>query len=262
MARITFEGYGITELRRIAREAGIKGRSTMDGHALLAAMRAYWRAQVVAAEQAVLNVTEVKPGTVLRDKSTGTLVRVTSEPTPYVQDGRNYESLCFEAEYIEVGEAELNGAWAGRGIEQAAHRNEQDARTREHNARGGYGNLGLRHMLYQYEAVSAQLDMDAIHGEALREHDRRRVAAARQGRPEMLNGTLGGPEMILAVLPLAIEQAHADALDEAAERGPAHVRSNCPALPNGGCVRCTAPATVRAAHGDESAYRRPAAQVQ
>jgi hypothetical protein len=153
MARTTFEGYGLTELRRIAREAGIKGRSKMGGWALLAAMRAYWRAQVVAQEQAVLSVVEVKPGTVLRHKSTGTTVRVTSTPVAYVQDGRNYESLCFAAEYIEVGEKELCGNWVGRGVEQARYRNEQDARTAEHNARHGLGNLGLRHMLYQYEAV-------------------------------------------------------------------------------------------------------------
>jgi hypothetical protein len=47
----------------------------------------------------------------------------------------------------------------------------------------------------------------------------------------------------------------AEALDEAAERAPAHIRTNCPALANGGCMCCTAPATVRAAHGDDSAYR-------
>lgn len=156
MARTTFEGYGITELRRIAREADIKGRSKMDGWKLLAAMRAYWRAQVVAQEQAVLSVVDVKPGTVLRHISTGTTVRVTSVPTPYIADnGDSLLSLCFTAEYIEVGAKELSGAWVGRGVEQAQYRNEQDARTREHNERNGYGNLGLRHMLYQYEAVNA-----------------------------------------------------------------------------------------------------------
>jgi hypothetical protein len=155
MARTTFEGYGITELRRIAREAGIKGRSKMDGWALLGAMRAYWRAQVVAAELAVMSAVDVVPGTVLRHKSTGTTVRVTSVPTAYVQDGRNYESLCFTAEYIEVGAKELDGNWVGRGVEQAQYRNEQAARTAEYNERNGHGNLGLRHMLYQYEAVNA-----------------------------------------------------------------------------------------------------------
>jgi len=42
---------------------------------------------------------------------------------------------------------------------------------------------------------------------------------------------------------------------EHAKRSPAHVRNNCPALPVGGCMQCTAPATVRAAQGDDSAYR-------
>ena len=154
MARKTYGGYGITELRRLAREAGIKGRSTMGGWSLLGAVRAYWRAQVVAQEQAVLTVVEVKPGTVLRHKATGTTVRVTSAPVPYEQDGVNYESLCFTAEYIEVGEKELSGNWAGRGIERAQFQNEQDARTREWNTHGGYGDMGLRHMLYQYEAVA------------------------------------------------------------------------------------------------------------
>lgn len=66
--------------------------------------------------------------------------------------------------------------------------------------------------------IAAGVDMDAIYAEAVTEGRRRAVAAARQGRPEALDGTLGGPEMVLAVLPAAIEQAHGEALDEKRDR--------------------------------------------
>lgn len=112
--------------------------------------------------------------------------------------------------------------------------------------------------------VAAGVDMDAIHAVALVEDSRRRVAAAVQGHPEALEGTLGGPEMILAVLPLAIEQAHGEALAFVAREqhiaqsmSGGHIRKNCPALRVGGCMKCTAPATVRAARGEfVSAYNR------
>lgn len=155
MARTTYEGYGLTELRRLASQFKLPGRSKMDGWALLTAVRAYYRARVVEQEQAVLSVVDVKPGVLLRHKSTGTTVRVTGELGPYVQDGVNYESLCFTAEYVEVGEKELDGNWKGRGVDKARYLNEENARTREWNKAGGYGDLGLRHMLYQYEAAQA-----------------------------------------------------------------------------------------------------------
>lgn len=58
--------------------------------------------------------------------------------------------------------------------------------------------------------------LNILHAEARREGKRRVVAAARQGHPEALN------DMILAVLPLAIEQAHDEALAENEDR--AHER--------------------------------------
>lgn len=51
-----------------------------------------------------------------------------------------------------------------------------------------------------------------------------------------------------------MDAIHAEAIIEDAQRSSAHVRNNCPALPVGGCMQCTAPATVRAALGDDSAY--------
>lgn len=57
-----------------------------------------------------------------------------------------------------------------------------------------------------------QRNLNAIHEEALREGQRRRVAKVREGRPEAADGD----GMILAVLPAAIEQAHAEALIERA----------------------------------------------
>jgi len=126
---------------------------------------------------------------------------------------------------------------------------------------GGYGITELRNIAREI-GIKAVVDVAAAETEAYREDSRRRVAAARQGHPAALDGTLGGPEMILAILPAAIEQAHSQALDEAAERAPAHIRTNCPALKVGGCMKCTAPATVRAAQGDDSAYQPTLAELE
>lgn len=56
--------------------------------------------------------------------------------------------------------------------------------------------------------IASSVDMDAIHDEARTEDRRRRVAKVRQGRPEAVDSD----GMILALLPAAIEQAHAEAI--------------------------------------------------
>jgi hypothetical protein len=57
--------------------------------------------------------------------------------------------------------------------------------------------------------VAAGVDMDALHAEALTEDRRRRVVKVRQGCPEAVDSD----GMVLALLPLVIEQAHAEAVE-------------------------------------------------
>lgn len=149
MARKLYSGYGITELRGYAREYKIAGRSKMDGYQLAAAVNAVWRQRVIDVERAVLAAVKVEPGTLLRHKSTGTVVRATSTPAPYIRDGVNYESLAFTAEYVTVSGRELiGGGWIGRGADYARHLNERHARS----AANGYT---VQHMLYQYGTMEA-----------------------------------------------------------------------------------------------------------
>lgn len=142
--RQRYDSFGITELRRMAREAKISGRSKMDGWQLLTAMRQYWTERRVTAEQAVIDA--AKPGAILRHKSSGYTLRVTSAPEPSkidVQDG----ALRFHAEYIEWPDDQLYGAWKGHGTDYARYLNEQQARRVENGHHADW------HMLWQYEAA-------------------------------------------------------------------------------------------------------------
>lgn len=145
MASKTYDGYRITELRHWARDLKIAGRSKMDGNQLVAACRAGARAAVIDAEQAVLNAVHVEAGVLLRHKSTGAIVRVTSDLHEYVRDGVGYQSLCFTAEYVEAGTPQP-GAVSNSARGSVEHMNRMDALS----AAGGYT---IEHMLYQHEAV-------------------------------------------------------------------------------------------------------------
>lgn len=83
--------------------------------------------------------------------------------------------------------------------------------------------------------IAAEVDMDAIHADARVEDYLRR------------------PHMVRAMEIGAAERERA-ALRAAADQSPAHVRNHCPADAIGGCLQCTAPASVRASRGDDSAY--------
>lgn len=145
--RQRYGGYGLTEMRRYAREYGIKGRSTMDGHQLLAALKTYWHDTRIANEQAVIGA--AKLGATLRHKSTGDLVRLTSEVAASNIQGHD-GALFFNAEYVEVHNRwDLGGGWATPDgpVRRARYLNEQQARRVEN------GSEADRHMLWQYEAV-------------------------------------------------------------------------------------------------------------
>ncbi len=225
----TYDGYRITELRRYATEYKIAGRSKMTGDELLVAVRAIWTAKREAGERQLLASTEVKAGTLLRHRATGTIIRVLGD----VYVWQPYGSLCVDAEYVDL--TEHNGReYVSRGAHLTELANEADRRRRE------AGNAP-RHPLYQYEAIeqaeaeiidaaaeqasprgrrfnaaviegkSYRAAIDLLHEQADREAFRRRVAATRQN-PQLAAGTLGGVDGFVAVLPALIEQDHAAAL--------------------------------------------------
>lgn len=145
--RQRYGGYGLTEMRRMATEYKIPGRSRMDGHQLLAALKTYWHDTRVANEQAVIGA--AKLGATLRHKSTGDLVRLTSEVTASQIQGHD-GALFFNAEYVEIHDRwQLGGGWSGPdgGVRRARYLNEQQARN------VASGSDPDRHMLWQYEAV-------------------------------------------------------------------------------------------------------------
>lgn len=131
MARILYNGYGLTEMRRYAKEYKIPGRSKMDGPALLAALCEYWDNRRREQEQALLVSVKVQPGTLLRHKSSGTVIRVTST----VGTLEPYGALYVHAEYVSLGESDAKNYPAGV----------------DYLNRNGATH---RHMLYQYEAVN------------------------------------------------------------------------------------------------------------
>lgn len=142
--RQKYDGYGLTELRRLASGAKIAGRSKMDGNELLAAMRQHWRDQRIANELAVIEA--AKPGAVLRHKSSGYTLRVTSAPEASKLSAHG-GAMRFHAEYIDWPDEELYGAWKGRGTDYARYLNEEQARRVENGYHADW------HMLWQYEAV-------------------------------------------------------------------------------------------------------------
>jgi hypothetical protein len=142
MASTTYDGYRITELRRYATEYAIAGRSKMTGDELLVAVRAVWDAKREAAERELLAAVDVKPGTLLRHKSSGYVVRVLSEVSVW----EPYGALVVDAEYVTQPERELTAGWVGRGEAYVAYMNEGEQTRRER------GDIP-RHPLWQYEAV-------------------------------------------------------------------------------------------------------------
>jgi hypothetical protein len=147
MAAKTYDGFRITELRNYAKEYAIPGRSKMNGDELLAAVQAVWDARRVAQEQLVIGA--VKVGALLRHKSSGYVIRVTSE----LQTWQPYGSLFVTAEYV------THDGWGeSRQAERAAYMNEND---KHRAARGEI----VRHPIWQYEAISEDEQAEAVAAE-------------------------------------------------------------------------------------------------
>lgn len=137
MARKLYDGYGLTEMRRYAREYKIPGRSRMTGDELLAALHAYWDARRIEQEQAV--IASATGDALLRHKSSGYIVRMIG--AAYASQ-RHGGALAFHAEYVE-----LDGWGEHRRAERAKYENDEQAR------RVANGGEYTRHMLWQYEAM-------------------------------------------------------------------------------------------------------------
>ena len=99
MARTTFEGYGITELRRWARDLQIPGRSKMPGDQLVAACKARCAEQRIARENAVLDGEALMVGTLLAE-ACGCIIRCTSEVRYQVDSGPKPYPLYVRGEYV------------------------------------------------------------------------------------------------------------------------------------------------------------------
>ena len=100
MARKTYSGHSITSLRQWARDLKIAGRSKMTGDELLVACRAEAFANLRHAEDLVMRQAggTLAVGTLLRHRSSGDIVRVTSD----VRTWEGVGSLYVLVEYVEA----------------------------------------------------------------------------------------------------------------------------------------------------------------
>jgi len=135
----TYGGYGITEMRTMAREYKIVGRSKMSGDQLLTALHAYWDAKRQTEERRVL--AEVRGPWVGAElvMSCGCVIRATSAPQT---SERNGNALYVTAEYVSLCANEMAG-WT------------DETRRVDYLNRGGTGCRVAdpsRFMLYQLHA--------------------------------------------------------------------------------------------------------------
>jgi hypothetical protein len=121
LAMRTYGGYGITEMRTLAREYKIAGRSKMSGDELLTALRAYWDAKRQVEERRVLG--EVRGPWVGAElvMSCGCVIRATSEPRTSARHG---DALYVFAEYVSLCANEMSG-WASTEERRVAYLNQQ-----------------------------------------------------------------------------------------------------------------------------------------
>lgn len=132
----TYGGYGITEMRTMAREYKIVGRSKMTGDQLLIALRAFWDAQRQIEERRVS--AEVGSGSWIGVELVmpcGCIIRATSEVQTSEKHGG---ALYVSGEYVSLCVNDMAG-WTSEA-RRIAYVN--------HNARGENGGDPYRFMLY------------------------------------------------------------------------------------------------------------------
>jgi len=132
----TYGGYGITEMRTMAREYKIAGRSKMSGDQLLTALHAYWDAKRQTEERRVL--AEVRGPWIGAElvMACGCVIRATSEPQTSERHG---DALSVSAEYVSLCANEMAG-WVSTEERRIAYLNQPERA-------GSY-----RFMLYQLHA--------------------------------------------------------------------------------------------------------------
>ena len=111
----------------------------------------------------------------------------------------------------------------------------------------------------EVRAAADRFERELAYGQALIERDERdqkaRTAAIMDAlHAEAHDENVRWHEARVRELDHAEALAYVERQQHIAQAGVAHVRNNCPALKVGGCMKCAAPATVRAAQGDDSAY--------
>lgn len=179
MTAKTYDGFRITELRNYAKEYLIPGRSRMSGDELLAAVQAVWTARRVEQEQLVVGA--VKVGALLRHKSSGYVIRVTSE----LQTWQPYGSLFVTAEYV------THDGWGeSRQAERAAYMNEND---KHRAARGEI----VRHPIWQYEAISEDEQAEAVAAEQVEVQRRTEVRTEALQAAEVRPQAAAAPQIIV-----------------------------------------------------------------
>ena len=158
-AKTDFAGYGITELRTIAREESIPGRTRMSGPELLAAVRGVWNARRVAAERQVLPA--VRVGAYLRYRThTDCVIRVTSTVQGWTELSRSAEEttpLYVEAVYVSMCSNCDHGRQGGPAVTEKYRMDYHNQR-----ATGSDGYRPSRFMLWNLEPASAEQTADAM----------------------------------------------------------------------------------------------------
>lgn len=162
MSRTDFDGYGITELRRHAREMRIPGRTAMSGPELLTAVTSAWDSRRVAAEQAIMPA--VRPGAFLRFKShPDCVIKVTSHVLAWTDLARQPNEttpLYVEAVHVSMCSNCDRGTRGGQAVTE-------QSRLDFHNAAatGANGSRAFRFMLWSLEPASAKQTADALERE-------------------------------------------------------------------------------------------------
>jgi hypothetical protein len=162
MTRQTFDGYGLTELRRHARELNVPGRSKMAGPELLAAVRRTWEDRRILAEQAVLPA--VRVGAILRFKThTDCAIRVTSM---IKKDSGTYRPGSRDPLYVEAIYVSMCSNCDAIARRTGKPMTEQ-WRLDYHNNRGQ--SAPYRFMLWSLEPASAEQAAAALERESRRD---------------------------------------------------------------------------------------------
>jgi hypothetical protein len=144
MTRKTFGGYGLTELRTIARDLKIPGRTRMTGDELLTACLARWDANRREKENAVLRTLTLIPGA----RFTLTCGCVL-EATTHVLSWGPYGALYVHGAYVSICPKHQRGTGH---TENSTEERDLEYINRENLGLSGYP--AFKHMVYAIRPAS------------------------------------------------------------------------------------------------------------